>query len=369
MNSRGICFFILAFAMAPMAVRSQNLVPNGSFEEFLVCPGGYTQHPAEFKVPSWRALTLGSPDYFNSCSEGEASVPYNWAGVSDAFDGYGYVGIYTWLNVKDYREYLHCQLREPLVKDSLYHIEFRYKLSSYAKFSTDRIGLLLSDSLATRAHDRPLGLKPSVSFVKDSALTPETGAWELAVADYRARGNERFLTIGNFDDNAATGYYHIQFRAEQEPMLAVGAYYYIDDVRVTPKFNQPPESANLLPAFSGGEPELNTTYVLKNIQFEFNSFTLMPDSYFDLDNVIAYLQDNPDVSIALSGHTDDVGESTYNDSLSLNRARSAAAYLMSRGVSKGRISVLGHGERKPLVDETTEEARELNRRVEITFTR
>ena len=131
--------FIRAYMLLPALMLShflcaQNLVPNGSFENYSSCPGSYSRNPAEFRVDDWRSLTRGSPDYFNSCSEGEAGVPYNWAGVSDAYDGYGYVGIYTYVAIKDYREYLHTKLTAPLIKDSLYHIQFRYKLSSYSKY-------------------------------------------------------------------------------------------------------------------------------------------------------------------------------------------------------------------------------------------
>ena len=286
----------LTLLLCSHLVGAQNLVPNGSFEEYVVCPGGYSQNPSEFRVNSWRSLTFGSPDYFNSCSEGEAAVPYNWAGVADAFDGLGYVGIYTWMDIKDYREYLHCKLLEPLIKDSVYRVEFRYRLSSYSKYSADRIALLLSDSLAPKNNDRPLKISPSVSFVKDSALTPETGSWELATAEYKANGNERFLTIGNFADNGSTGHYFIKFRPAAEPMLAGSAYYYIDDVKVIPRYFEL-ETRELLPAFTGADPKLNETYVLQNIQFEFNSYALLPESYFDLDILVKYLSANPGISV------------------------------------------------------------------------
>jgi len=368
MNYFGFCFFLLPAVIFPAMLEGQNLVPNGSFEDYFVCPGSYSQHAAEFRVAGWRSISSGSPDYFNTCSEGEAAVPYNWAGVSDPFDGRGYAGIYTWIAPKDYREYLHCKLNAPLIKDSLYHLEFRYKLSSYSKYSTDRIGLLLSDSLKVFSHDRPLRISPTITFVKDSALTPETGAWELAVAEYRASGDEQFLTIGNFADNQRTNHYFIRFRPESEPMLAQSAYYYIDDVKVLPMFQASPDAEEPL-AFTGDEPELNTVYVLRNIQFEFNSYALMPVSYTDLDKVIHYLRRHPDVSVRLSGHTDDVGNDDYNRTLSVNRAKSVAAFLISGGIQAERISTLGFGESKPLVEGTRQEARDVNRRVEIEFHR
>jgi outer membrane protein OmpA-like peptidoglycan-associated protein len=255
-----------------------------------------------------------------------------------------------------------------LVKDSLYYIEFRYKLSSYSKYSVDRIGILLSDSLKTFNHDHALKVSPTISFVKDSALTPETGGWELAQAEYRAKGNERFLTIGNFSDNINTRTYYIRFRPEAEPMLAQSAYYYIDDVKVTPGFSEDAQ-IDLPPVFTGDNPELNTTYVLKNIQFGFNSYELMPESYYDLERVVAYMKSHPEISVELSGHTDSLGDNSYNETLSLNRARSAASYIVSKGIAKSRISSKGYGEEQPVRQGEDDASHELNRRVEIRFYR
>lgn len=365
-----LCFLIPGFFLFSHDIWAQNLVTNGSFEEYLSCPGSYSRNPAEFRVNGWRSLTNGSPDYFNTCSEGEAAVPYNWAGVSDAFDGYGYVGLYTYMRQpEEYREYLHAKLSEPLIRDSLYYIEFRYKLSSYSKYCVDRIGLLLSDSLKTLNHDKVLGTPPTISFVKDSALTPETGAWELAKAEYIAKGNERFLTIGNFSDNVNTGAYYIRFRPESEPMLAHSAYYYIDDVKVMPGFSEGVDGHEVPPVFVGDTPELNKTYVLKNIQFAFNSFELMADSYYDLEKVIAYMKSHPEISVELSGHTDSIGDDAYNQALSLNRAQSAAAYIISQGIGKSRINARGYGEGRPIVTGHVESSHEINRRVEIRFYR
>ena len=343
MKCSAILIFVSCAVIVPCVSPAQNLVPNGSFEDYRTCPGSFSEGPQDLNVNAWRSASLGSPDYYNTCSEGEASVPYNWAGVSDAFDGYGYTGIYTWMDLpKDYREYLHCKLTQPLIRDSVYRVEFHYKLSSYSKFSTDRIGLLLSDSIRKYPHDRPLGIAPTISFVKDSALTPETGSWEIAFAEYKARGNEQFLTIGNFADNRQTGSYHIRFRPESQPMLASSAYYYIDDVKVIPKFVS--EDAQIPLKFTGEDTELNTAYILENIQFEFNSYALLPVSYVDLDKVVVYLRDHPDISVRLSGHTDSAGTTEYNRSLSENRAESAAAYLISKGIEAHRISTYGYGE-------------------------
>jgi OmpA-OmpF porin, OOP family len=199
----GICFISYA----------QNLVPNPSFEMYSSCPGGHSERKEEFRVNGWTTVNAGTPDHFHTCSIGDADVPHNWAGISDPFEGEGYVGIYAWMNSgRDYREYIQCQLTSPMIRDTLYRVSFRYKLSSYSKYSIDRIGLLLSDSAVRFRRDRAPNLQPTFQALQDSALTERTGSWEIGSWEYRAHGSEHFVMIGNFFDDAVTHSYEIKFR-------------------------------------------------------------------------------------------------------------------------------------------------------------
>jgi len=357
------CLFTF-FSSLPLF--AQNLVPNGSFEEFTSCPGDYSQHKLEFRVKGWWAATAGTPDHFHSCSRGNAGVPHNWAGVSDAFEGNGFSGIYMWMdNDKDYREYLQCQLTTPLIMDSTYRVEFHFKLSSYSRYAIDRIGLFLTDSAVYGNHDLVLDAMPTCFVIKDSALTQETGYWEKASFEYRAKGNERFLVIGNFSTNEDTKFYRIRYMAAQQPMLEQSAYYYIDKVSVIPRHEIP--QVPMLPEFTPQFTELNKNYVLKNIQFEFDSYKLQSSSFTELDGVVRWLEQHAGAKIILSGHTDDRGGDRYNQTLSESRARSVAAYLVYQGIEKQRIDIVGYGKTKPLINGTSEGAREVNRRVEVMF--
>jgi OmpA-OmpF porin, OOP family len=362
---------ILIFSLPAFLLRAQNLVPNFSFEKYAVCPGTFTQSPAEFTVPGWQPAGLGAPDHFHYCSRGEASVPYNWAGVSEAYEGDGYVGLYLWMNDdRDYREYLRCRLPEPLVKDSTYYLEFHYKLSSYSAYCIDRIGLLLSENDLTQKHDRHIMAASALNVIRDSALTKTTGIWEAARFEYKAKGNESYLLIGNFFSNAETKNYRLVSRPMPEPMLATASYYYIDGVILVPKFKIREQlAANVGDEFRAEKASFNTPYILKHIQFEFNSARLDPASFTELDNLSAFLLKNPQVKVEVSGHTDDVGEDTYNLELSGKRSESVAAYLISKGVEKQRITTQGYGKAQPLIQSTSEDARKLNRRVEVRFIR
>lgn len=356
--------FFLFIPLCSIHGFGQNLVPNGSFESFSLCPGSFSQAQYEFRALCWSSANTGTPDHFHSCSNGEAGVPYNWAGVSEAFDGRGYAGIFLWMGSdRTYREYLTCELLQPLLKDSLYTLTFRYKLSSYSKYAVDRIGFFLAGEALKVNYDRPLRLEPSGRHVKDSALTEHTGLWEIAQWTYRAHGGEKYLVLGNFDDNSKTRVYNIRFRPIAEPMLAESAYYYIDDVSLVSLYADPetgPQPFSL-------EAETNTAYVLKNIQFAFNSARLMPESFAELDLLVEYLVKNPSLRVQVTGHTDATGSEAFNLDLSQRRASAVGEFLTGRGISPERVLIRGEGESRPLSAVAGEESDRLNRRVEVIF--
>jgi outer membrane protein OmpA-like peptidoglycan-associated protein len=362
----GVWVLVLHF----LSASAQNLVPNPGFEEFSSCPGYYSLSQAEFYGNHWRSASLGTPDLFNRCSQGEAAVPSNWAGVSEPYEGNGYAGIYAWMHsVNNYREYLECTLINPLTRDSSYVIEFSYKLSTYSKYAIDRIGVLVTDTLVDVHHDQNIDSIPTLNVIQDSALTVMTGLWETARFEYTAHGGEQYLTIGNFFDNKSTKHYFIKFIPAQQDMLANSAYYYIDNVSVSEKWNISTLSYYLeeTPSFCSEEIMKNKTYILDAIEFEFDQFMLKTSSYAQLNNLVSYLHNNPDLNIRLSGHTDDLGNDQYNSVLSLNRAQSVATYLCNHGISKTRIETLGYGKTLPLVAGTDDASRRKNRRVEVKF--
>jgi len=113
--------------------------------------------------------------------------------------------------------------------------------------------------------------------------------------------------------------------------------------------------------------EIGETIRLNNIFFDFNESTLSPESYMELDRVVKLLNENPNIEIELSGHTDNVGSDEYNDNLSLNRASSVAKYIILKGVNSQRIISKGYGKKSPVASNDSEEGRQLNRRVEFTI--
>ena len=92
---------------------------------------------------------------------------------------------------------------------------------------------------------------------------------------------------------------------------------------------------------------------------------MKPAGKAKLDDLVGKVKGiNLEVIIAV-GHTDGVGADVYNQKLSVKRAESVKAYLVSKGIEKNRIYTEGKGEKQPVADNKTKEGRAKNRRVEI----
>ena len=101
------------------------------------------------------------------------------------------------------------------------------------------------------------------------------------------------------------------------------------------------------------------------ILFDFGSSALRSDAYKKLDYIVRLLNKNPDMVIELSGHSDAIGNPERNLKQSKQRALSAKEYLISRGINPNRMNSKGYSNTKPVIDNMSEEGRQLNRRVDI----
>ncbi|MGH8460455.1 MAG: OmpA family protein [Stenotrophobium sp.] len=109
----------------------------------------------------------------------------------------------------------------------------------------------------------------------------------------------------------------------------------------------------------------SNSFVLKGVNFDFDSARLTEDSKGILDQTAETLKAYPDIKVEVAGNTDDVGSAAYNMGLSERRAESVKEYLASKGVEADRMTPVGYGKTQPLVQGTTAEDRAKNRRVEL----
>jgi flagellar motor protein MotB/tetratricopeptide (TPR) repeat protein len=108
-----------------------------------------------------------------------------------------------------------------------------------------------------------------------------------------------------------------------------------------------------------------TKMILKNIQFESGKHELLPESFIELDKLLAILKENPRLKVLIVGHTDNIGNDNENLLLSNQRAKIVLNYFTSKGIAVERLTSKGMGAQQPVSDNQTEEGRALNRRTEM----
>jgi OmpA-OmpF porin, OOP family len=101
------------------------------------------------------------------------------------------------------------------------------------------------------------------------------------------------------------------------------------------------------------------------INFETGKSVIKPDSQPIIDQIAEMLTTDPSLKVRIEGHTDNVGTPASNKVLSEARAKTVVAALISKGIDKSRLSSKGWGQEKPVEDNSTEEGKAKNRRVEI----
>ncbi|MFH2143898.1 MAG: OmpA family protein [Bacteroidota bacterium] len=110
---------------------------------------------------------------------------------------------------------------------------------------------------------------------------------------------------------------------------------------------------------------INATIELKNIFYDTDQYTLKAKSKVELNKMIDYLVKNPNLSIEIGGHTDNVGTKEYNQKLSENRSKTVYQYLIDAGINKSHLSFKGYNFSQPRYPNDTDANRAKNRRTEL----
>jgi OmpA-OmpF porin, OOP family len=133
---------------------------------------------------------------------------------------------------------------------------------------------------------------------------------------------------------------------------------------VTPPPAPPPPPPAAKPAAKPA-PVAEKVTLAADVLFDFDKSVIKPEGKSKLDDLANKVKSiNLEVVIAI-GHTDSIGSDAYNQKLSVRRAESVKAYLVSKGVEPNRIYTEGKGEKQPVASNKTKDGRQKNRRVEI----
>jgi outer membrane protein OmpA-like peptidoglycan-associated protein len=155
-------------------------------------------------------------------------------------------------------------------------------------------------------------------------------------------------------------------------LFSLGLFVVVDGVTNSWTVPDPGYCATQLqPGHSSPRAELVRSRIVikEKVQFEINRADIRSESFELLDDVARVMADHPQIVVEVQGHTDPTGGNKVNLQLSQDRADSVAHYLATKGVTTNRLHARGYGSTVPIADNSSDNGREMNRRVEFHVVR
>jgi gliding motility-associated-like protein len=242
LNSVCRAAWLCIFLCFGVEVHSQCLIENGGFEQYRNCDPKFLND----NIIGWdNAFMFNSsfgygptPDFFNTCfnrnglCETSYCIPQNIIGNTFSHSGSGYAGIGTKLvstsnNIQS-REYIQVKLSDSLNLNICYHLRFYCFCANYTNsVKSPNIQAFFSDTAVKAKLDvsiLPYTLLPLIPQIRNDTSNIDTANWFLVEGYYTAHGGEKYLVLGNFDNDSST-----TILQPQNPLGGI-AYLFIDDV-------------------------------------------------------------------------------------------------------------------------------------------
>ncbi len=236
--SQTLLFFIFFFAF--QSLFAQNLVINPSFEKTQHCVsnadvGGYSNIPLLLlsQCEAWASFSSeGTADLYQPCGLWNMRSSYSSAAIKPK-TGSNMAGFFLYENdpSEEYREYLHGKLIEPLKKGETYQVSFYVLLADACAYAISSFGVYFSRDSLYRL-DSFYGVAPFLPQIKNKRgnFLKDKKNWTELNFEYKAKGGEQFLMIGNFETNEDSDTLVL---LSTEKYFQKKAYYYLDDVCVS----------------------------------------------------------------------------------------------------------------------------------------
>lgn len=223
--------FLLILLWCSGAV-GQNLVPNPSFEVYANCP--VTTGLIEWSYP-WQNI-LGSCDYYHECGTNGFSIPINRGGGGYPRTGSAYGQFNAWSKTLELREFMGVELMTSLHEGVTYRLRLFLSLQDSVNYAVRNVGAHFSTQPHPQDLTALLSLEPQVRYEGETFLDDKS-SWMQVSGTFTAQGGERYLAIGNFDDDTHTDTMTVpnggSLVNHPEGYWDVAGYF-IDDVSVVP---------------------------------------------------------------------------------------------------------------------------------------
>jgi outer membrane protein OmpA-like peptidoglycan-associated protein len=384
--------------LSAVGFAQDNLVENGHFKQTESKKiKGLGQ--VEYAAP-WTSPTLAKADlYVPKTKAYDISIPENSYGEEKPMEKEGYAGIiaYSYKN-KVPRSYLQSKLTQKLEAGKEYCVRFHVSLADLSKYAVNHIAMALSEKEVTANNSDVLSFDNTI-VSKRLTVYEQQFYWTPICGIYKAKGGEEFITIGNFTPDAKLTLKKVKRPRGFTKPQKYDAYYYIDNVSVTPKDKAGKCDCDVVPGMENAETverdfSSDKSIQAKNVKiintdgstagtktnaakansgelteesinglvvaFDPKGFALSAEGTAKLDKVAEYLKANADDKINITGYVDaseaDVAK------LDGRRVGTVYKYLVSKGVAKDRIERAMGGE-----DPVDEKQKLKNMRVEISI--
>jgi len=228
-------------------------------------------------------------------------------------------------------------------------------------------GSLTSLDAAYHFGNPGVGLRPYVSagVAHQSIGQADRGGRDRSTFANVGTGLKYYFTENFFAKASVDGMYNID-ADEGEWMAGVGVgLNFGGGARQVAAVEPTPEPAPAPIVDNEPEPAPEVVRVELDVKFDFDKSRVREESYSDIKNLADFMQQYPQTTTTVEGHTDSVGTDQYNQRLSERRAEAVRNVLVNEyGVQGNRVNSVGYGESRPVADNSTEEGRQINRRVE-----
>lgn len=217
-----------------------------------------------------------------------------------------------------------------------------------AAAARDNLSRLQSDpQLASRA---PM----AISQAESAVLVAEQSGADRVVGEHRVVMADRAVEIARAQAQARL------YEDEREQLIRQR-----EQARLDSRTLEADQLRQQLAMLNTQETDRGVVITLGDLLFATGKSTLRGGNPGNLDQLARFLNDNPDRSLLIEGHTDSVGSLESNQYLSHQRAQAVQHYLQARGIAASRIQARGLGEEAPVADNSNAYGRQQNRRVEV----